>query len=86
MTDERDLRKGFHGELDLIGQGITHLAASVIEAIPRATQVLLDGDLEGADYLICWPTRTSTPARSSWRSAATRSWRCRRRSPATCAA
>jgi phosphate transport system protein len=28
------------------------LAASVAETIPRATQVLLDGDLEGADYLI----------------------------------
>jgi phosphate transport system protein len=52
MTDHRDLRKGFHGELDFIRQGITHLAASVIEAIPRATQVLLDNDLEGADYLL----------------------------------
>jgi len=52
MTDDLDLRKGFHGELDIIRQGITHLAASVIEAIPRATQVLLDNDLEGADYLL----------------------------------
>jgi len=52
MTEDFDLRKGFHGELDLIRQGITHLAASVIEAIPRATQVLLDNDLEGADYLL----------------------------------
>ena len=50
MTDE--LRKSFHSELDHIRQGITHLAASVIEAIPRATQVLLDRDLEGADYLL----------------------------------
>lgn len=50
MTDE--LRKSFHSELDYIRQGITHLAASVIEAIPRATQVLLDRDLEGADYLL----------------------------------
>jgi phosphate transport system protein len=52
MTDDLDLRKGFHGELDFIRRGITHLAASVIEAIPRATQVLLDNDLEGADYLL----------------------------------
>jgi phosphate transport system protein len=52
MTEDLDLRKGFHGELDFIRQGITHLAASVIEAIPRATQVLLDNDLEGADYLL----------------------------------
>jgi phosphate transport system protein len=52
MTEDLDLRKGFHGQLDFIRQGITHLAASVIEAIPRATQVLLDNDLEGADYLL----------------------------------
>ena len=50
MTDE--LRKSFHSELDDIREDITRLAASVIEAIPRATQVLLDGDLEGADYLL----------------------------------
>jgi phosphate transport system protein len=52
VTEDLDLRKSFHGQLDLIRQGITHLAASVIEAIPRATQVLLDNDLEGADYLL----------------------------------
>jgi len=52
VTDDVDLRKGFHSELDTIRQGITQLAASVIEAIPRATQVLLDNDLEGADYLL----------------------------------
>jgi len=47
-----DLRKEFHQHLDEIRSGITQLAASVAEMIPRATQVLLDGDLEGADYLI----------------------------------
>jgi len=47
-----DLRKEFHQHLDEIRAGITQLAASVAEMIPRATQVLLDGDLEGADYLI----------------------------------
>ena len=51
MSDA-DLRKGFHDELEKIRDGITHLAASVTEAIPRATHVLLDGDLEGADYII----------------------------------
>ena len=61
MTDDLDLRKGFHDELDLIRQGITHLAASVIEAIPRATQVLLDGDLEGADYLMLADQRHRRP-------------------------
>jgi phosphate transport system protein len=45
-------RLGFHHELEEIGQEIVRLAASVIEAIPRATAVLLDQDLEGADYMI----------------------------------
>jgi phosphate transport system protein len=49
---DTDLRKGFHHELEAIREGITRLAASVTEAIPRATQVLLDGDLEGADYML----------------------------------
>ncbi len=49
---ETDLRRSFHHELEAIRDGITRLAASVTEAIPRATQVLLDGDLEGADYMI----------------------------------
>jgi len=49
---ELGLRKGFHDELESIRDGITHLAASVTEAIPRATHVLLDGDLEGADYML----------------------------------
>ncbi len=47
-----DLRKEFHQQLDEIRENITLLAASVAETIPRATQVLLDGDLEGAEYLI----------------------------------
>jgi phosphate transport system protein len=47
-----DLRKEFHQELEVIREEMTRLAASVAETIPRATQVLLDGDLEGADYLI----------------------------------
>ena len=47
-----DLRREFHQQLDDIRAGITSLAASVTETIPRATQVLLDGDLEGAEYLI----------------------------------
>jgi phosphate transport system protein len=51
MSDT-DLRKSFHDELASIRDGITHLAASVTEAIPRATHVLLDGDLEGADYMV----------------------------------
>src|SRR4026208_2612516 len=47
-----ELRKGFHNDLDEARAALVRLAASVTEAIPRATAVLLDGDLEGADYII----------------------------------
>ena len=47
-----ELRKGFHHELDEVRTELVRLAASVIEAIPRATAVLLNGDLDGADALI----------------------------------
>jgi phosphate transport system protein len=48
----REHRLGFHQALEEVGQEIVRLAASVIEAIPRATAILLEQDLEGADYLI----------------------------------
>ena len=47
-----ELRKSFHQELDDARARLAWLAAKVIKAIPRATQVLLSGDLEGADALI----------------------------------
>ena len=47
-----DLRTSYHEDIEDIRQRIVRLAGSVIEAIPRATGILLDGDLEGADYLI----------------------------------
>lgn len=47
-----ELRKTFHQELDAIRDQVIRLGASVIEAVPRATGVLLAGDLEGADYLV----------------------------------
>jgi phosphate transport system protein len=47
-----ELRKGFHSQLDDVKADIVQLGQSVINAIPRATNVLLDGDLEGADLLI----------------------------------
>ena len=47
-----ELRKSFHQEVDAIRDQVIRLGASVIEAIPRATAVLLSGDLEGADYLV----------------------------------
>jgi phosphate transport system protein len=50
MTSE--LRHSFHQQLDDVTAGLVRLGQSVIELIPRATAVLLDNDLEGADYLI----------------------------------
>jgi phosphate transport system protein len=47
-----DLRTTYHEEIDEIRNQIVRLASSVIEAIPRATSILLDGDLEGAEYMI----------------------------------
>jgi phosphate transport system protein len=47
-----ELRKGFHQDLATARDELVRLAATVTELIPRATAVLLDGDLEGADYLI----------------------------------
>ena len=47
-----ELRKSFHTDLEHAKSELVGLAASVTEAIPRATAVLLDGDLEGADLII----------------------------------
>ncbi|MBM3638578.1 MAG: phosphate signaling complex protein PhoU [Actinobacteria bacterium] len=47
-----ELRTGFHHQLDDIRVEVARLAAMVIEAIPRATSVLLNSDLVGADALI----------------------------------
>jgi len=47
-----ELRKSFHSELSEVHGELMRIGAQVIEAIPRATRVLLDSDLEGADYLI----------------------------------
>jgi phosphate transport system protein len=47
-----ELRKGFHHELEEVRINLIRLAAAVIEAIPRATTILLEGDLDGADELI----------------------------------
>ena len=47
-----DLRSEFHHELDEIRETIAKLSAAVTETIPRATQILLAQDLEGAEYMI----------------------------------
>jgi phosphate transport system protein len=52
MATEEELRVLFHEQLKEIRNGIAALGAGVTELIPRATDVLLDGDLEGAEYVI----------------------------------
>lgn len=50
MTQE--LRSNFHERLDEVRTGIARLGAGVTELVPRVTEVLLDGDLEAAEYVI----------------------------------
>jgi len=47
-----ELRKAYHGELEQARSELVRLAALIVELLPRATSVLLDGDLEGAEYII----------------------------------
>lgn len=47
-----DLRHEFHTELDELRNGVARLAASVVELIPRVTDILLEQDLEGAEYVL----------------------------------
>ena len=50
MTQE--LRSNFHDQLAEIGEGIARMGAAVTELVPRSTQILLEGDLEAAEYVI----------------------------------
>lgn len=47
-----ELRSAFHQELEDIHLGIARLSAGVTELVPRATDILLEMDLEGAEYVI----------------------------------
>ncbi|MDO8364633.1 MAG: phosphate signaling complex protein PhoU [Actinomycetota bacterium] len=47
-----ELRKTYHHDLEQAREELARLAALVAELIPRATAVLLDGDLEGAELII----------------------------------
>lgn len=47
-----ETRKSFHQDIEAVRDLLARLTSSVIEEIPRATAVLLDGDLEGAEYVI----------------------------------
>ncbi len=47
-----EARRTYHQELGEIHDEVTRIAALLVEAVPRATQILLDGDLDGADHMI----------------------------------
>jgi phosphate transport system protein len=47
-----ELRRSYHHDLETARNDLALLAARVVEIIPRATAVLLDGDLELAEFLI----------------------------------
>lgn len=47
-----ELRKAFHNDIETSRAQVVRMAAMVAETIPRATAVLLEGDLDGADALI----------------------------------
>ena len=47
-----ELRTGFHQQLQALREGIARMGAVVTENIPRATEILLSQDLEGAEYMI----------------------------------
>lgn len=49
---DHDLRATFHERLEEVRIGVARLSANVTELIPRATEILLDADLEGAEYMI----------------------------------
>ncbi|MFT5026982.1 MAG: phosphate transport system protein, partial [Ilumatobacter sp.] len=48
----KELRSNFHDQLTEIRDGIARMGAGVTELVPRATQILLEGDLEAAEYVI----------------------------------
>ena len=47
-----DLRPEFHNELDDLRNEVARLGAYVVELIPRVTDILLQQDLEGAEYVL----------------------------------
>ena len=47
-----DLRPNFHQELEELRNEVARLGAYVVELIPRVTDILLQQDLEGADYVL----------------------------------
>ena len=48
----QDFRQDFHANLDAVRNDIARLGAYVVELIPRVTEILLQQDLEGAEYVL----------------------------------
>ena len=48
----QDFRQDFHANLDAVRNDIARLGAFVVELIPRVTEILLQQDLEGAEYVL----------------------------------
>ena len=47
-----DLRPEFHNEVEELRNEVARLGAYVVELIPRVTDILLQQDLEGAEYVL----------------------------------
>jgi phosphate transport system protein len=52
MPEHSDLRDQFHGGINALGDDIARLGATIVELIPRVTDILLRQDLEGAEYVL----------------------------------
>jgi phosphate transport system protein len=52
MSDHTDLRSQLHTGVDELRSDIARLGASIVELIPRVTDILLRQDLEGAEYVL----------------------------------
>ncbi len=50
--EDQDLRATFHNDIETLRNEVARLGASVIELIPRVTDILLGSDLEGAEYVL----------------------------------
>ena len=60
-----DIRRGFHNDLDEVRDDIVRLASMVTEALGKATQALLEGDLQTANELIQADDVTDTLAQGA---------------------
>ena len=52
MRKHADLRTNFHAGLDGLRNDIARLGSTVVELIPRVTEILLQQDLEGAEFVL----------------------------------